>query len=66
MKLQLLIESKILIINDFHLLQTLKFCIYPCWHFNIYEHDRFMSMNKFYNLRARMSRLYVTFVMAEL
>ena len=34
----------------FHIL---RHCIYHCWHFNIYEHDKFhaqLSMKKFYKL----------------
>ena len=50
MEFQMLIKSKMLKNKDFSCVQMLRCCIYHnykylnannCWHFNIYEHDKF-------------------------
>ena len=59
MKFQVLIKTKILKNKGIFCFQTLRYCIFHangclnannCWHFNIYEHDKFRA--QFYNLRA--------------
>ena len=50
MEFQMLIKSKMLKNKDFSCLRIVRCCIYHghkylnannCWHFNIYEHDKF-------------------------
>ena len=65
MKFQLLIKAEMLIINDFSCYQTFSVFILImnilkaniCWHFNIYERDKFcaqLSMNYFAPLAVRV------------
>ena len=52
MEFQLLTKTKMLKNKDFSCFQTLRYSIYhahkcqnanDCWHFNIYEHDKFYA-----------------------
>ena len=54
MEFQMLIKSKLLKNKDFSCFQMLRCCIYhahkyqnDCWHFNIYEHDKFHAQLSF-------------------